>query len=225
MSSALLQLETEMAQRLESIPFFAPFTILVDPRKNIIAEIQSKIGRLKTLIAPKIVGADDNHANVHGVYFDEIRAVVGVVQNPILKGDHAEPYEICEEVHKAFKNWTPDSLTNAINPRKPGIEQVPDQQLNIYNCTFDTKGGFVGALPSVATPTGGVVGINNTVELACATPGAAIFYSTDGSNPIPRSATLYTAPIALAAPLNVKARAYLAGYLRSDLLSATYNPV
>jgi hypothetical protein len=219
-SSALLQIETEMAQRLEAIPFFAPFTILVDPRKNIVAEIQSKIGKLKTLIAPKIVGADDNHPNVHGTYFDEIRAVVGVFQNPLLRADHAEPLEICEEIHKAFKNWSPDSLTNPLNPRKPGIEQIADAQLNIFNCNFETRGGFVGALPVAAPPVATYSEPDLGYIFTSATEGAAIFYTTNGSNPSPRNGTLAYGPRALA-PGTIKARAFLAGYLRSELLTLT----
>lgn len=216
MASALLQLESELAERLESIPFFAGLNILVEPRKNLIAEISARIFKLKTVLVPKVVSAEDRHPNVHGVYFDDIRLVVGVFQNPLLKGDHPEPLEICEEVCKAFKNWTPDSLSNAINPAPPGIEPVPDEQLNIFNCHFSTKGGFVGALPECAAVT--VQNLGGTIALACATPGAAIFYTTDGGAPIPRAATLYTAPIA---PVPLKARAWLAGYRAGPVLNWT----
>lgn len=224
MSSALLQIETEIKERLESIPFFADFAardaILVEPRKNILAEINRKLGQLSTVIVPKIVGADDNHPNVNGVYFDSIRISVGVFQRDLLKGSDAGYVEIAEEIHKALKWWTPDSLVNALNPAKPGIEFINDPKLNSAACNFETKGGFIGELPRVATPTGSDAS-GATVTLSCATPGAAIFYTTDGSNPIPRTATLYTAPF-LITNARVKARAYLAGYLRSELLSEIY---
>ena len=222
MSSALLQLETEIKQRLESVPFFADLTILVEPRKNIIAEIQNRIGKLRTLIVPKIVGADDNHPNVHGVYFDEIRISVGVFQHPVLKDSDPNHWEIAEEIHKALKNWIPASLVNAINPAKPGIEPLPDQTLNVLTCNFETKGGFVGALPNVDQPEIEVSG--GDILITCATAGAAIFYTLDHSNPQPRNGTFYST--AFAAPAHgtkIKARAFLAGYLNSDLAQLTYS--
>jgi hypothetical protein len=223
MSSALLQIETEIAERLESIPFFEPYAtrgaILVEPRKNILAEINKKLGQLQTVIVPKIVGADDLHPNVNGAYFDAIRISVGVFQKDLLKGSDAGYIEIAEEIHKALKWWTPDSLVNAINPSKPGIEIIADTKLNIAACNFETKGGFVGTLPRVATPTGSQT--DTHFSLACATAGAAIFYTTNGANPIPRTATLYTAPVVITGA-TVKARAFLAGYLRSELLTANY---
>lgn len=219
MSSALLQIETEIKDRLESLPFFASLTVLVEPRKNIVAEITARIAKLRTLIAPKIVGADDNHPNVHGTYFDEIRLAVGIFQQPLLGASDPNAMEIAEEVHKGLKNWTPASLSNALNPAKPGIEPIADRTLNILTCNFTTKGGFIGALPAVTTP---VITPGASIVMGCATGGAAIFYTLDGSNPQPRSGTLYTA--SFAAPLagiTIKARAFLAGYLNSQLATHT----
>jgi hypothetical protein len=231
MASALLQLEQELADRLESIPFFEPYatrgSILVEPRKNIVAEINKKIGQLKTVIVPKVVGADDNHPNVNGVWFDEIRLSVGVIQNPLLaSADHA-PLEICEEIHKAFKNWTPDSLSNALNPLKPGIQETQSEGLNVFDNNFVTSGGFQGALPQVATPV--FTGSNTQVSaasLTCDTPGAAIFYTVDGSKPFPRNSAGYffAGPWLFApfAPVTIKARAFLAGYQPSNVVSKTF---
>lgn len=222
MSSALLQIETEIKERLESIPFFEPFAtreaILVEPRKNIVAEINKKIGALQTVIVPKIVGADDNHPNVNGVYFDSIRISVGVFQKDLLKGSDAGYIEIAEEIHKALKWWTPDSLANAINPSKPGIETIADKALNIVACNFETKGGFIGELPRVATPVITVVPTVSTT-LTCATAGAAMFYTLDGTNPTPRNGTYAANNTNLGEmdPGTLKVRAFLAGYLRSEL--------
>ena len=227
MSSALLQLETEIKDRLESLAFFADLAVLVEPRKNISAEIYNRIGKLKTLIVPKVVGADDNHPNVHGVYFDDIRIAVGVFQQPVLKGTHPDALEIAEEVHKALKNWTPASLVNAINPVKPGIEAIADKQLNIFNCSFATKGGFLGALSATADPV--ITGDDGAdlVTITCSTPGAVIFYElrTDGvtANPTTGS-TLYLEPFASPAEnLLLKARAFMPGKLASKIVTTELN--
>lgn len=230
MSSALLQLETDVKERLESIPFFSDFAtrdaILVEPRKNILAEINKKLGALQTVIVPKFTGADDNHPNVDGSYFDDIRLSVGVFQKDLLKGDDAGYIEIAEEIHKALKNWTPDSLVNAINPVKPGIELIADAKLNIASCNFACRGGFVGAVPRAATPAfAGSTTQVTAATLTCATTGAAIFYTLDGSNPTPRNPTAFLATGFLYspfAPVTIKARAYLAGYRRSELVTHTF---
>lgn len=215
----LTQLEREIADRLSSLPALSGITVLVDPQKNIVDVISTKIAKLKTLIAPLVSGADDNSPGLHGPYFDEIRIDIGIFQNPILKGNDAPCRELALSVHEGLKGWKPDSLSSTLNPRKTGIEQIADRTLNIWNCAFATKGGFIASLPKVATPvsyltTGGII-------LATTTTGAAIYYTTDGSNPAPRNGTLFVQPFAALSGTVIKARAFLAGYLTSDALTVT----
>jgi hypothetical protein len=75
-----------------------------------------------------------------------------------------------------------------------------------------TMGGLKYTIPAIET----VVAVNSppgTITLTCARPGAAIFYTTDGTMPSPRNGTLYTAPFALGSGITLRARAFLAGYL------------
>ena len=55
------------------------------------------------------------------------------------------------------------------------------------------------------------------------TAGAAIFYTLDGSLPLPRNpmAFLYTAPVTSVPGATLKARAFLSGYLNSEIAMAT----
>ena len=80
-------------------------------------------------------------------------------------------------------------------------------------------------LPSVATPAFAPASCNfypsTNVTLSCATEGATIRYTLDGSNPTSSSAE-YTAPIALSATTTVKARAYATDMSPSAVASATY---
>lgn len=217
--SLLDQLETEIAQRLESLPFFANITVHADPQKNIVAEIETKIAKLKTLIAPLVSAADDNNPSMgSGVYFDDIQITVGVFQHPLLKGSDPTPRTICEAIHAGLKGWTPASLNSPIVPTKPGIQQIADRTLNIWNTNFQTKGGLVSELPKIYAVESSVTGGN--VTLTCDTAGAAIFFTTDNSTPSPRNGTLYTAAFASSGE-TVKARAFLAGYLHSDVLKLT----
>lgn len=59
-----------------------------------------------------------------------------------------------------------------------------------------------------------------SVELACATEGAEIHYTLDGTDP-DASSDLYSAPIAVAATTTIKAVAIKSG-VSSDIVSATY---
>ena len=77
----------------------------------------------------------------------------------------------------------------------------------------------------VATPTfspvAGTYTTAQTVTLTTATTGATIRYTTDGSDPTSAS-TAYTAPIAVAHTMTVKARGFKTGYTDGDVGTASY---
>jgi len=77
----------------------------------------------------------------------------------------------------------------------------------------------------VATPTfsvaGGTYGLDLSLVLASATPGATVRYTTNGDPPT-ASSTPYTAPIAIGAPTTVKARAFKSGMPDSNLETMVY---
>ena len=79
-------------------------------------------------------------------------------------------------------------------------------------------------LPKLATPesdTAAEFETSASVTLTCATNGAAIYYTLDGTTPS-ESSTLYTGPIELTRTTTVKARAILSGYARSDVFTRTF---
>lgn len=105
-----------------------------------------------------------------------------------------------------------------------------NQKLRLYA----SSGGFninwiaflVGSpTPQVATPTftpaGGTYAIAQDVTILCATSGATIKYTTDGSIPTVSSQT-YTAPIHIPSTTSVKAIAMKTGMLNSELSSTAY---
>lgn len=59
------------------------------------------------------------------------------------------------------------------------------------------------------------------VTISCATDGAAIYYTTDGTDPTEAS-TLYTGPILISATTTIKACAYKAGMNPSRIVTAVY---
>lgn len=87
----------------------------------------------------------------------------------------------------------------------------------------DEKAG-VGQTPvatPTATPAGGDVTAGQTVVLACATAGATIYYTTNGSDPTIGS-MVYSDPIAVWEPMTINAVAVKAGMANSAILSASY---
>ncbi len=79
--------------------------------------------------------------------------------------------------------------------------------------------------PTAATPAifpiAGSYNSNQTVSIATATPGAAIYYTTNGSTPS-KSSTLYSGPISVSASQTVKAIAVLTGWTTSAVASTAF---
>ena len=73
----------------------------------------------------------------------------------------------------------------------------------------------------VINPNSGFVYDSTQVSITCATEGASIYYTTDGTEPS-ESSTLYTAPFTVSSTTTVKAKAFKTGYDASNVASATY---
>lgn len=73
----------------------------------------------------------------------------------------------------------------------------------------------------VFTPPEGAYTNDVIVSLQCATPGAAIHYTVDGSDPTENS-SLYSSPITISSDTTVKAKAFKTGVLPSDTVEARY---
>lgn len=76
------------------------------------------------------------------------------------------------------------------------------------------------AMP-VFSPAGGTYTSAQQVTISDATPGATIFYTTDGSNPNPQS-PVYSSPITISQTTTLKAMAALPGYMNSNITTGLY---
>jgi alpha-tubulin suppressor-like RCC1 family protein len=85
--------------------------------------------------------------------------------------------------------------------------------------TYYISQGTVAA-PS-ASPAAGTYSAAQTVSLSSSTAGALVRYTLDGSEPTP-SSVLFTAPILIDDTVTLKAKAYLANWIGSSTLSASY---
>ena len=91
---------------------------------------------------------------------------------------------------------------------------------------FDiTYGSGSGQQETVATPTfnpaGGTYYEPQSVTINCATQGATICYTTDGTEPDANSAQ-FSVPLTISETTTIKAKAFKSGYTPSNVASATY---
>jgi alpha-tubulin suppressor-like RCC1 family protein len=78
------------------------------------------------------------------------------------------------------------------------------------------------AAPPTFTPGGGTYAVGQTITLACATPGATIRYTLDGSDPTTSDASLSSGGIIFVDNFTLKARAWVTGMNTSAATSSTY---
>ena len=95
--------------------------------------------------------------------------------------------------------------------------------LTEIDITWNSEGGT--PQETVATPTfnpeAGTYSEAVSVTISCATEGATLYYTLDGSNPM-EDGTVYTSAINITETTTVKAFAMKEGYLNSGVASATY---
>ncbi len=87
---------------------------------------------------------------------------------------------------------------------------------------FDYKVTLTVAQPNPSLAGGKYEG-NQTVTITCATEGAKLYYTLDGSTPTAENGTLYTGPITLTKSCILKVVAVMDGRADSKVVSRTYN--
>ena len=81
----------------------------------------------------------------------------------------------------------------------------------------------IGVAVPTLSPAGGSYTSIQVVTISDTSPGASIYYTTNGTTPNSTSSTLYTAPITVAAPMTITALGAKSGYNQSATTSATYS--
>jgi len=116
------------------------------------------------------------------------------------------------DTNYTFTSWSGD-LSGSTNPTTITIDSN-----KAVTATFTQK--------AVATPTfnpnGGTFSSSQSVTISCATSGATIKYTTNGSTPSQTVGTTYTGAIILTSTTTLKAIAYKAGMSNSQVATATF---
>ena len=121
------------------------------------------------------------------------------------------------------RNDAVDALQGNRNPfvDYPGIEQYIWGDMKTTNVNLaDLASGSASVIRPVISPNGGTFSSSQSVTITCATSGATIHYTLDGSTPT-NSSTAYTGPIALTSTTTLKAIAYV-GSNASSVATATF---
>ena len=130
-------------------------------------------------------------------------------------------------------------MTSSIKPRRgastppPPISAAPTALKAVtvpnvvaYEIYVRTQAGASYAVPQLDAPgiTATGTSVPQTIGLSSDQPGAAIYFTLDGSQPAPRGPTamLYSAPFVVSEPCLLRARAWLAGYTASDEARMTF---
>ena len=103
-----------------------------------------------------------------------------------------------------------------------GVALAAVLALGMFSCS---NGIVYPVMETVATPefsvASGAVNSGTDVTITCATEGAKIYYTTDGSEPT-ASSTEYTAAISVTPPMTLKAIAVKSGMNNSSVASVSY---
>ncbi len=204
-------------------PYFSDIEIVSEKLKDIEGRIEQTIGTIGgicVLLVTPVAGG--MMQNVKGANFKDLRFVARVLENVNTNDTGKEALDVAIALANLWNQEKPDTFPTALVPSDDAITMGNDPVYRSYDVAFATEGGVKISIPRLAP-----VSINapdlSAITLAHGTPGAAIFYTLDGTAPIPRNeaAQLALAPFSATAGQKLRARAWLAGYTASAELTQT----
>jgi hypothetical protein len=218
MSSILYSVQQEIASALLADPFFAGVPVLVEVPRDLSFELQASAAAAGTWGVVLVPQAQVSAPNAPGPIFDPVEFAVRFRQNvPVAAGPCA--LEAAETALALLHLYKPASVNEVLVAATEALRRVVEPNVVTYEVRVRTQVCAAYAVPQVGLPVVACAGVQSpqTVSLSCATAGAAIFYTLDGSAPVPRGATasLYSAPFTVSAAGMLRVRAWLAGYLAS----------
>lgn len=119
----------------------------------------------------------------------------------------------------SFKVW--DASTNIVYPIIETLPAQPGSTVGSWPEVFWLHSYYGIVATPVFNPVAGTYTTPRNVSITCSTPGAQIYYTTDGSDPT-QDSSLYTGAINVSASTTIKAKAYKFNWMASAVQSAAY---
>jgi hypothetical protein len=218
MGSILYSVQQEIADRLLADSFFATIPVLVEQPRDLTFELQAGVAAAGTWGVVLVPQASVSAPNAPGPIFDPVEFAVRFRSNtPVAQGPTA--LEVAETALALLHLYRPSTVNEVLVAAPEALRRVVEPNVVTYEIRVRTQVCASYAVARVATPVIASAGVASpqVVTLICATPGAAVFYTTDGSAPSPGgpSASFYTAPFTVGAAGTLRVRGWLAGYLAS----------
>ena len=222
LTDPISQLIQKVADHLTADPWFSDIPVITEIKGDVDTLLQQQLGLTGTcawVLTPTASMIHPNMGAPSEMWFDEIAVSVRIFEvveiNRGSAGTGKAAIVTAETVCNLLNHYDGDGQFNPLagkpNTLALGMDPIADI---VYDVQFQTNGGMKFSPDQVATPTLTVNGTTGAVTLTCSTPGAAIFYTTNGLAPSPRT-TLYTVPFTPDGGVKVRARGWLAGYLAS----------
>ena len=162
-----------------------------------------------------------SNGNSNGIVWDVLTSAYTSGGSAVLLAHNA--INVSNTLYSSNQNSSRDNPGGAT---KFVVPTITNGKVYVGTSNFLTVYGLLGAAPQAATPVLSPGGQSFTgsvsVAMTDSTPGASIFYTTNGSTPA-TSSTKYTGPINVTASESIKAFASASGYLPSAVASETYN--
>ncbi len=218
MASILVSIQQEIADRLLADPFFATIPVLVEAPRDMTFDLQTSVAAAGTYGVVLVPQATVSAPGAPGPIFDPVEIAVRVRENiPVASGPHA--LEVAETALALLHLYRPTTINEVLCAAPSALVRVNEPNVVAYEIHVRTQAGASYTVPQLGAPTISSAGTASpqTVALTSDQPGAAVYYTLDGSQPAPRGATsfLYTAPFVVSSPALLRTRAWLAGYVAS----------
>jgi hypothetical protein len=231
--SVIEQLQGAVYRRLLDDEWLAEVSILTEDKGDILADVtqalgtfnkrSNKIGACVIVLAPS---ASMMPGSSPGSPMD-INISVRVLEEPMTnrgaRGTGKGVLDIGNWVARLMEGFSAFDLCNPLVPESPTIVPVADplapRALEIRFQTSELHFGSATKTRDVSLAYNSGTGL---VTATSATSGASIYYTTDESFP-GKNSTLYTAPFAVTPPATVKACAFKAGMIGSNVSGISVN--
>jgi len=225
-TSFILTLKQLVADEILADPLFDDVPGIALKEKDTDSELENAINNLDIGFAVIITSLNCEMNQNRGAFFSDISVQVGVCENRLTNATGKSAEVLAERIASILPMFKPANCTGPLVLDKPSIVTIPpqkkeDRDKKLLAVNFTCSGGLQEIPPQIA-PVTRVQNEDGEEVLSCATVGAVIFYRTDGKHPNPRygsGSSLYTAPFELGEATTLKARAWLPGYIASELFT------